>query len=404
MDDATADSIRSASRAEAERRAHPTDFPALPPLPAARYTAPELYALEQERVFRGSWLLACHQSEVPDAGSALALSHLPAPLVFVRDRERVVRAFANSCRHRGSRLLADGQRQLERALLCPYHGWAYTLDGRLAGVPEEREFRDLDKECLGLAEIRSACWGGFVWIDLDGSAPPFREWAGPIADDMDADIGSLDATTSHVVMKKSYAIDCNWKLAIEANLETYHVNALHRASAASVIDSRTTTSTLFESGHSRMFLRTMQEPPGELPLGKFAGVHAIAGEGVLTYSFFPNVALVVSPQLMFTTNAWPISPGRTHYELYFIAAEPKSEANQAVLDLMLGFNVGVIEEDVAVLAGMQRSLESGNVREVHFAYAERRLHHLHEALDAAIGLPRIPEALRTTRVLSEGLR
>ncbi len=95
----------------------------------------------------------------------------------------------------------------------------------------------------------------------------------------------------------------------------------------------------------------------------------------------------------------PVSPGRTHYELYFIAAEPRSEENQAFFDLLIGFNVAVIEEDVAVLAGMQRSIEGGNVDEVRFSYAERRLHHMHEAIDTAIGAELIPKSLRTTRVL-----
>ena len=148
-----------------------------------------------------------------------------------------------------------------------------------------------------------------------------------------------------------------------------------------------------------MFLQAKQSPPSQIPLQAFPNVNPVAGEGVLTYSFFPNVTLVVSPQLLFTVNAWPIAPGATHYELYFITAEPQSEANEAFLDLLLGFNVAVIEEDVAVLAGMQRSMQSGVVDDVRFSYAERRLQHMHEAIDAAIGAERIPNALRTTRVL-----
>ena len=102
---------------------------------------------------------------------------------------------------------------------------------------------------------------------------------------------------------------------------------------------------------------------------------------------------------MFTTNSWPIAQDRTRYELYFVGAGPATEETQPIWDLLLGFNVKVIEEDIEAIRGMQRSLESGALEGLSLSYQERRIYQTHEEIDRRIGVERIPPSLRVTPVL-----
>lgn len=395
-----ADAIREASRREAARRSHPEGFPALPPVPVGRYTDPAFYALEREAIFGRGWLFAAHVDELRRPGDVLAVEHLFAPVLLTRAADGEVRAFYNVCSHRGSALLAPGAHHIEGRIVCPYHAWAYDLTGALGGVPELRDFEKLDRSCLGLRSLRCEQFAGFVFVSFDPGAPALRSALAPIVAEMDDEVGdAATGTEYHLIRKCSYEVEGNWKLGVDANLETYHVNALHRETAAAAIDQRTTTIALLPEGHSRMFLRQREGIEAALPLPKFPHVGALGAEGVLTYALFPNVAWVISPQLMFTTNSWPVGPDRTRYELYFVGAGPETEETRPLWDLLLGFNIGVIEEDIAAIGQMQRSLASGALDGLHLSYQERRIYQTHEEIDRRIGVERIPEQLRVAPVL-----
>lgn len=400
MNKEMADRIRSASNREAKRRSHPEEFPSLPPVPARRYTDPDFFELEREHIFGKAWLFAAHVDELREPGDLIAIEHLFAPVLLTRASDGEVRAFFNVCSHRGTPLVGAGRHHVKRRIVCPYHAWAYDLTGELASVPEGRDFKNLDQACLGLRTIRCDKFAGFVFVTFDSDAPPLRSALAPIVAEMDDEVGDgAEGTEFHLIKKCSYEISGNWKLAVDANLETYHVNQLHKNTAAAAIDLRTTTISLYRSGHSRMFLRQRPEIDATLPLPKFPHVGDLGAEGVLTYSLFPNIAWVISPQLMFTTNSWPISHDRTRYELYFIGAGAATEQTQPVWDMVLGFNVNVIEEDIEAIGGMQRSLESGALDGLPLSFQERRIYQTHEEIDRRIGVERIPTSLRVTPVL-----
>ena len=239
-----------------------------------------------------------------------------------------------------------------------------------------------------------------MFVTFDPDAPPLRTALAPVVAEMDDEVGDgAPGSEFHLIKKCSYEIAGNWKLAVDANLETYHVNQLHKDTASSAIDLRTTTISLYSSGHSRMFLRQRPEIEANLPLERFPHVGDLGSEGVLTYSLFPNIAWVISPQLMFTTNSWPIAHDRTRYELYFIGAAAATEETQPIWDLLLGFNVNVIEEDIDAIQGMHRSLASGAIDGLPLSYQERRIYQTHEEIDRRIGVDRIPPSLRVTPVL-----
>jgi len=139
-------------------------------LPAWTYRDPEFFELEKERVFAPSWQLVCHESDLPDIGSWHTLEYLGESVIVVRGRDRALRAFSNVCRHRGSRIV-DGASGCARKLVCPYHAWAYELDGSLSGVPGGAGYPGLDKSVHGLAVVSLEVWRGFVFVRLRDEGP-----------------------------------------------------------------------------------------------------------------------------------------------------------------------------------------------------------------------------------------
>ena len=147
-------------------------------LPAWTYSDPEFFQLEQERVFAPAWQVVCHESDVPEAGDWHTLDYLGESVLVVRGKERVLRAFTNVCRHRGSRLV-DGSSGCARKLVCPYHAWSYDLDGALAGVPDSASYPDLDRARHGLVPVSLEIWRGFVFVRLKDEGPSVAQMMAP---------------------------------------------------------------------------------------------------------------------------------------------------------------------------------------------------------------------------------
>ncbi len=140
-------------------------------LPGWIYHNPEYHALEMDRVIRPAWQIVCHLSDLPVAGSYQTLDLLGESIVVVRGDDGQVRAFANVCRHRATRLV-DGPSGCVKKLVCPYHAWSYALDGRLSGVPMRSDYPSLDMAKTGLHRIDIDIWHGFVFIRLQGDGGP----------------------------------------------------------------------------------------------------------------------------------------------------------------------------------------------------------------------------------------
>lgn len=128
MDSALVHTIKQQAEWGRTRDRAPDGFPALPPVPAVRYSDPHFFALERERVFGKSWLYVAHTSELPNPGDTLLLNQFPAPLFLIRGRDQQMRCFYNTCQHRGAPLVQAGEPPVKGWLVCKYHSWAYQLD------------------------------------------------------------------------------------------------------------------------------------------------------------------------------------------------------------------------------------------------------------------------------------
>jgi len=401
MDVSFADEIRDRSHAEKVRKAYPEDFPALPPIPAARYCDPAFFALEREHVFGKNWLFVAHIDELPEAGDAILLDQLPLPLLLVRGSDGRIRAFYNTCRHRGAPLLKEPHARVKTRLVCQYHSWSYDLEGRLCGVPDSENFKNLDKGCLALGAVRCDTWAGLVFINLNRNARPLREFLAPIMRTVDEEIGDGAADSQSRFVRKSVArLRGNWKLAIDANIETYHVNTVHPG-LAPVLDQKATAIWLLENGHSRMFI-AHRIPLERNPLvTRFPKVNSITGEGAYAYLIYPNTVMVISPTLIFTTQTWPVAPGEMRYEVYYLMAAPMNELNRAAYERIIAATEKILREDLGNLPFMQASFEAKTIDGIPLSYQERRIYYLHQTIDRDIGDELIPQRLRVPPVLAD---
>lgn len=153
-------------------------------LPGWIYTDPEFFALEQDRVFRPSWQIVCHVSELPGPGDYRTIDYCGESVVVIRGDDGQVRAFTNVCRHRAMRLV-EGPSGCAKKLVCPYHAWVYETDGRLTGVPMKADYPALKLEDNGLVPVAVEVWHGFVFVRLeDGGFPSVSEMMAPFEDEV----------------------------------------------------------------------------------------------------------------------------------------------------------------------------------------------------------------------------
>jgi phenylpropionate dioxygenase-like ring-hydroxylating dioxygenase large terminal subunit len=194
-------------------------------IPKERYFHPDFYALEAEQLWPRVWQMACRLEEIPSPRDFVEYEFLDQSVVVVRTDDGGVTAFQNACRHRGVKVVEGRGTCTERGFRCPFHGWCYGPDGANTAVTQRRGFAEhnLVPEELDLVPVRCETWGGCAWINLDDDAPPVRQCLEPAA-------GNLDAwKVESLRTEKWYAcrLPANWKLAIEAFVEMYHVVQTH---------------------------------------------------------------------------------------------------------------------------------------------------------------------------------
>ncbi len=192
-------------------------------LPAWLYQDPEWYAVERAVILRPAWQIVCHLSDIPAAGDWRTLEWLGESIIVVRGDDGKVRAFANVCRHRGSRLV-DGDGGCARALVCPYHAWTYALDGRLTGVPLKSTYPDFALADHGLAVMEHEIWRGFVFVRLAPGLPSVAEMLAP----WDAEVAPYRFEDMRPLMPVSVRPRAvNWKNLCDNYSDNLHILPAH---------------------------------------------------------------------------------------------------------------------------------------------------------------------------------
>jgi nitrite reductase/ring-hydroxylating ferredoxin subunit len=193
-------------------------------VPKERYFDPAFYQLEVERLWPRVWQMACRLEEIPAPHDFVEYEFLDQSVIVLRTDDLGVRAFQNSCRHRGTRLVV-GRGTCRDRFRCPFHGWCYGLDGENTRVPGAKTFSEHNRspDDINLVPVRCEVWGGCAWINLDDDAPPLRQCIEPAASTLDAwKVESLRTEWWYACR-----LPVNWKLAEEAFVEMYHVVQTH---------------------------------------------------------------------------------------------------------------------------------------------------------------------------------
>lgn len=399
MDEALCRRIEAQLTEEAERRAPPPEWPQLPDLPVGRYTDEELYGLERDVLFRRTWVYAAHESELPEPGSFLVFDRTGSPILIVRGHDGVVRAFYNTCRHRNAPV-ARGSCGTARRLVCTFHSWSYDLEGALVAVPDEFQFTGLDRSERGLVPVRCETWLGFVFVNEDLAAMPLLDFLGPVAREITPE---YDGQPLRIVHRRRVTLPCNWKVAVEAFLEVYHLRTVHPKTLAPYLDGKASAVALFPHGHSRMVTRALVTDDGAkaghegLPV--MPTVSPLIQRTSTSYLIFPNVVTPLGHAGFPFLLAWPTGPDTTDYEwIYFALDWGEGDPPEAWARRMAVFD-SIMDEDIDNLEPIQRSLSSPGARGIPLSWPERRIWHFDTHVDRTIGEARIPAALRVPPLL-----
>ncbi|CAN7422698.1 aromatic ring-hydroxylating dioxygenase subunit alpha [Phenylobacterium sp. LjRoot219] len=204
----------------------PAPFPVVDPerIPTKRYYDEEFYRLENERMWPHVWQMACRLEQIPNVGDWIEYSNLGKSVIVVRTKDGV-KAYHNACRHRGVQL-AKGHGSCEtQGFTCPFHGWRWNIEGKNTFVYGKHLFseKQLEQADLDLPACRVELWGGCAFINHDDNAPALRDCIGPLADRLDQyQVDKLRAEWCYGAV-----LPANWKVAMEAFMEGYHVMRTH---------------------------------------------------------------------------------------------------------------------------------------------------------------------------------
>jgi len=194
--------------------------PARTSLDQAFYTDNDIYQRDVEQVYLKSWLYAGHMSEIPRIGDWFLFEMAGESVIIVRSGDNEVSALLNVCRHRGSKICLEKQ-GCSKKLVCRYHGWSYSLDGRLHSAAHMPD--DFDKSAIKLKKIHTEILEGMVYINFSEQPAPFE----PIRDGLTDCLRPYRLDKARVAHRQTYSIDANWKLSVENYTECYHCAPSH---------------------------------------------------------------------------------------------------------------------------------------------------------------------------------
>jgi phenylpropionate dioxygenase-like ring-hydroxylating dioxygenase large terminal subunit len=353
--------------------------------PVARYLDPARHERETLALRRLPHAVG-PGSRVGTAGDWFATELLGVPVLVARGDDAMLRAFINVCRHRGAIVAASGQCGSGRSrFVCPYHSWTYDVRGALVGRPHEEDFPDLPRAAASLVELQVAERCGLVWVVPHPLASfDWDAWFGPLAGELEALGYDAAAASPH---ERRFVQPSNWKLVLDANLESYHFQYAHRATIAHLFHDNLVQQQSF-GRHQRIVLpkRTLAEAPADAASWEQLGRHSN-----IIYFFFPGTFLLwegdhvngfsVTPQSVASCAAasWMLVPAAGHAKR---AAEHWRRNWTIFWD--------AIDEDFALAASMQQGLSSGANQALNFGRNEFACELFERAIDALIGEAKAP--------------
>lgn len=330
-------------------------------LPAWIYSDPDFFELEKQTIFRTSWQLLCHISDLPNPGDFHTLDFLGESIVAVRGTDGEVRSFHNVCRHRASRLLDGPKGSCPGRITCPYHAWTYSLEGQLIAFPHRDTFPGLDPAKHGLVPLEQEIFMGFIFVRLAPGGPSVREMAAPYAHEMAVYRMEELVPQGRVTLRPRKV---NWKNVADNYSDGLHINVAHPGltrlfgksygvEAKDWIDKM--WGTLRDSPSKRWSERLYQQ---YLPKVDFLPPER---QRLWTYfKLWPNVAFDIYPDQIDFMQFLPISPTETMIrEIAYVHPDSGREMRAArYLNWRINRRVNI--EDKTLIERVQAGMESSS--------------------------------------------
>ena len=334
--------------------------------PLASYQAQAIFEQEME-LFKRLPMVYCPSAALAGNGDYVARTLTGVPLVAVRGNDGVVRAFHNSCRHRGM-MLVEGSGQVG-GFVCPYHAWAYGLDGTLRSVAGAGGFPGLETASHGLVQVQVQERGGLVFVTQKD----------PLSEGALAELPDLMEAGQEVFETSSFTDEANWKLLLETSMEGYHIKALHRTSFYPYGFDNLNVVETFGSNSRIAFPFRRIEKLRELPPEQWRA------DGMLTYVYqlFPNTRLATLSNHYLLVILEPVTPSQSRWVIYRLRTPSVDNApadlEKAKRDAAFVKDNGVVEDRAAACSIQAGMAGAGNT---HFTFGrfEKAAVHFHQHL------------------------
>lgn len=343
-----------------------------------RYRDKKRHRVELNNIFGKRPVPLVPSALLPTNDMAVTHDEYGRALIISRDSEGQVHVMANSCAHRGTRIITDKRPVHARKMVCPYHAWTYKVDGTLVGLPRQDSFPGMCKADHGLITFPSIECGGIIWIGFSDDV----DFSG--LDDLCADFNALGLGHKRLYKRRVHKVKANWKMVMDAFLESYHVKRLHQATIAEFFADGIVAADRL--GEHQRFAVGRTEYAAKVD---FEDWHQVREAMTFTYQMFPNGILIISPHY---TNLMVVMPGdkvnRCKVEDFMLVPSwldedefgPSWEKSWRLLD---GGTFG--EEDFGAAALCQKGVDTRVREEVLIGTLEHGITHFHDQIDQLVG-------------------
>jgi phenylpropionate dioxygenase-like ring-hydroxylating dioxygenase large terminal subunit len=331
-------------------------------LPPAAYADPGVFAWEQRHFFGGGWLCVGQSSQVADPGDQRAEQVGAGSVLLVRGDDGGLRAFANTCRHRGHELLPCGSAANQGVIVCPYHSWTYSLSGGLRAAAGFKNKHGFDAAGWGLIELPAREWHGLAFVDGSAAAGPIEESLETLAEL----VRPYEPERLVIAGRHDYQVAANWKILAENYHECYHCTAIHpelcRVSPPRSGENYAAPGTWVGGWmelRDGMQTMSLDGRSGGQPL---RGLDATGLRTVIYVNIFPNILLSLHPDYVMTHRLMPLAAGRTRIECTWAFA-PESVSHPGFdPGYAVGFWDITNQQDWRACESVQRGLASEHAR------------------------------------------
>lgn len=356
------------------------------------YTDPAILDAEKSRIFRRTWQLVgtlntpCGERGEQNAGKLtisdpetyFTVDVVGEPVVIVRDKQGTLRAFSNVCRHRAGPI-AQGS-GCKNVLRCGYHGWTYTLDGRLIGTPDVEGVEFFDRGTMGMVPLCLETWEQLIFINFDQNAEPLSTYLGKIPEQA----RGFQFEGLQSVERRDYIIDCNWKVYVDNYLEGYHIPIAHPGLMREIDYANYRTDTYRYYSQQFAPIRAMKPEDG-------AERFYPPGTGLqeaLYFWIFPNLMLNIYPDNLSTNVIVPLSHDKTLTIFEWFFHDAQSEKVCERIKRAVAFSDEVQQEDIDLCRSVQRGLNSSTYDRGRYSVKrENGVHHFHMLLSEFLSKP-----------------